>query len=226
MSILIEDVSKSFGKFIALNHVNLEIETGTLVALVGPSGSGKSTLLKTIAGLEKPDQGRVWLYGKNASLISIQKREIGLVFQNYALFHKMNVYQNIAFGLHVRKKSPSVVKERVDQLLETIQLEKLAYRFPSQLSGGQKQRVALARALSFEPKILLLDEPFGALDRRIRKGLRDWLRKLHDQSIITTVLVTHNYQEAVELADEIVVFTKGHVKEILEPKSLLIKSKV
>ena len=178
MSILIEDVSKTFGKFIALNHVNLEIETGTLVALVGPSGSGKSTLLKTIAGLEKPDQGRVWLYGKNTSLISIQKREIGLVFQNYALFHKMNVYQNIAFGLHVRKKSPFVVRERVDQLLETIQLEKLAYRFPSQLSGGQKQRVALARALSFEPKILLLDEPFGALDRRIRKGFTSLVTKI------------------------------------------------
>ena len=226
MSILIEDVSKTFGKFIALDHVNLEIETGTLVALVGPSGSGKSTLLKTIAGLEKPDQGRVWLYGKNASLVSIQKREIGLVFQNYALFQKMNVYQNIAFGLNVRMKSASIVKKRVNQLLETIQLEKLAHRFPAQLSGGQKQRVALARALAFEPKILLLDEPFGALDRRIRKGLRYWLRKIHDQSIITTILVTHNYQEAVELADEIVVFTKGHVKEILEPKSLLIKSKV
>ena len=183
MSILIEDVSKTFGKFIALDHVNLEIETGTLVALVGPSGSGKSTLLKT-----------------------------GLV-----LLVLINVF---------REKPASFVKKRVDQLLETIQLEKFAHRFPAQLSGGQKQRVALARAFAFEPKILLLDEPFGALDRRIRKGLRYWLRKLHDQSIMTTVLVTHNYQEAVELADEIVVFTKGHVKEILEPKSLLIKSKV
>lgn len=214
MSILVENISKNFGNFKALDHVNLEIKTGSLVALVGASGSGKSTLLRIIAGLEKPDQGRIWLSGRNTTFLSIQEREIGYVFQNYALFKHLTVYQNIAFGLDIRNINSATRDIRVRQLLELIQLEKLANRFPNQLSGGQRQRVALARALAIEPKVLLLDEPFGALDIKVRKELRNWLRSLHSEVPVTTVFVTHDHNEAITVANEIVVFKGGRVEEL------------
>ena len=229
MSILIEDLSKNFKTFKALNHVNLEIKTGSLVALVGPSGSGKSTLLRIIAGLDLPDSGKIWLSGKNATFLSIQEREIGFVFQNYALFKHMTIYENIAFGLHIRAKQRDtrdtkidsfVISNRVKQLLQLIQLERFSDRYPYQLSGGQRQRVALARALAIEPKVLLLDEPFGALDVKVRKNLRNWLRNLHQQVAVTTVFVTHDHQEAMEVANEIVVFQKGCVEQIGKPQDV------
>lgn len=213
MSILIENLSKKFLNSTVLDHINLEINTGSLVALVGPSGSGKSTLLRIIAGLESPDQGRVWLAGKDATMLSAQDREIGFVFQNYALFNHMTVYENIAFGLNIRNTNYFTISNRVKQLLQLIQLEKFAKRYPNQLSGGQKQRVALARALAVNPKILLLDEPFGALDYKVRKELRDWLRKLHEEVPVTTVFVTHDQQEALEVADELVIFQKGRIEQ-------------
>ena len=220
MSILIENLSKNFGTFKALDHVNLEIKTGSLVALVGPSGSGKSTLLRIIAGLDIPNSGRIWLSGKNATSLSIQEREIGFVFQNYALFKNMTVYENIAFGLDIRNIDSFVILNRVNQLLQLIQLEKFSDRYPNQLSGGQRQRVALARALAIEPKVLLLDEPFGALDVKVRKDLRNWLRNLHEQVPVTTVFVTHDHQEAMEVANEIVVFQKGCVEQIGKPQDV------
>ena len=223
MSILIEDLSKNFKTFKALNHVNLEIKTGSLVALVGPSGSGKSTLLRIIAGLDLPNSGKIWLSGKNATFLSIQEREIGFVFQNYALFKHMTIYENIAFGLHIREKQnidSFVISNRVKQLLQLIQLERFSDRYPTQLSGGQRQRVALARALAIEPKVLLLDEPFGALDVKVRKDLRNWLRNLHQQVAVTTVFVTHDHQEAMEVANEIVVFQKGCVEQIGKPQDV------
>ena len=223
MSILIEDLSKNFQTFKALNHVNLEIKTGSLVALVGPSGSGKSTLLRIIAGLDLPNSGRIWLSGRNATFLSIQEREIGFVFQNYALFKHMTVYENIAFGLHTnanQKLDSFVISNRVKQLLQLIQLETFSNRYPNQLSGGQRQRVALARALAIEPKVLLLDEPFGALDVKVRKDLRHWLRDLHQQVPVTTVFVTHDHQEAMEIANEIVVFQKGCVEQIGKPRDV------
>jgi ABC-type sulfate/molybdate transport systems ATPase subunit len=309
MSILIENLSKQFGSFIALDHVNLEIKTGSLVALVGPSGSGKSTLLRIIAGLDTPNDGRIWLTGRDATFLSIQEREIGFVFQNYALFKHMTVYENIAFGLDVRKnqyfttpvsnKNPDFgkkctrkinnvfffqdhfeklrfffcnknevfitkqgfgesslalqgkgktskacffrtkkvlqwfispftqqkykkkeIQNRVFELLQLIQLEKFADRYPSQLSGGQRQRVALARALAIEPKVLLLDEPFGALDIKVRKDLRNWLKRLHDQVPITTMFVTHDHQEALEVANEIVLFDQGRISHLGNPQDV------
>jgi sulfate transport system ATP-binding protein len=282
MSILIENLSKQFGSFIALDHVNLEIKTGSLVALVGPSGSGKSTLLRIIAGLDTPNDGRIWLTGRDATFLSIQEREIGFVFQNYALFKHMTVYENIAFGLDVRKnhyfttpvsnknrhfnkkrikKTTNVfffqdhfeklsfslgfakqetkkilqwfinpftqqkykqkeIQNRVVELLQLIQLEKFADRYPSQLSGGQRQRVALARALAIEPKVLLLDEPFGALDIKVRKDLRNWLKRLHDQVPITTMFVTHDHQEALEVANEIVLFDQGRISHLGNPQDV------
>lgn len=220
MSILVENISKSFGNFKALDHINLEIKTGSLVALVGASGSGKSTLLRIIAGLEKPDQGRIWLSGRNTTFLSIQERKIGYVFQNYALFKHLTVYENIAFGLDIRNINPLIRDIRVRQLLELIQLEKLANRFPNQLSGGQRQRVALARALAIEPKVLLLDEPFGALDIKVRKELRNWLRRLHSEVPVTTVFVTHDHNEALTVANEIVVFKSGRVEELNDLASL------
>ncbi len=261
MSILIENLSKQFDDFIALDHVNLEIKTGSLVALVGPSGSGKSTLLRIIAGLDIPNQGRIWLTGRDSTFLSIQEREIGFVFQNYALFKHMTVYENIAFGLDIRNKQhfttklitkPSTsqinekelgsvsmktrswfnnffvpqrykqeeIKNRVFQLLQLIQLEKFADRYPNQLSGGQRQRVALARALAIEPKVLLLDEPFGALDIKVRKDLRNWLRRLHEQVPITTMFVTHDHQEALEVANEIVLFDQGRISQLGNPQDL------
>nr|AIY30182.1 sulfate ABC transporter ATP-binding subunit [Lobosphaera incisa] len=220
MSILVENISKNFGNFKALDHINLEIKTGSLVALVGASGSGKSTLLRIIAGLEKPDQGRIWLSGRNTTFLSIQERKIGYVFQNYALFKHLTVYENIAFGLDIRNINPLIRDIRVRQLLELIQLEKLANRFPTQLSGGQRQRVALARALAIEPKVLLLDEPFGALDIKVRKELRNWLRRLHSEVPVTTVFVTHDHNEALTVANEIVVFKSGRVEELNDLASL------
>ena len=220
MSILIEDLSKKFGNFKALDHVNLEIKTESLVAIVGASGSGKSTLLRIIAGLDQPDSGRIWFSGKDATSFSIQEREIGFVFQNYALFNHMNVYENIAFGLDIRGLETNTIQNRVNQLLQIIQLDKFAERYPTQLSGGQKQRVALARALAIEPKVLLLDEPFGALDMKVRKQLRSWLRNLHNQVPVTTIFVTHDYQEAMEVANEIVVFNEGRVEEIGYPNDV------
>lgn len=220
MSILIENLSKNFSNFQALSHINLEIKTGSLVALVGPSGSGKSTLLRIIAGLEFPDKGRVWLSGRDSTRLSIQEREIGFVFQNYALFKHMTVFENIAFGLDIRNTNSIKIKNRITQLLQLIKLEKYAHRYPNQLSGGQRQRVALARALAINPKILLLDEPFGALDIKVRKELRDWLKHLHEEVSVTTVFVTHDQQEAMEVADEIVIFQNGRVEQIGNPKEV------
>jgi sulfate/thiosulfate transport system ATP-binding protein len=220
MSILVENLSKKFIKFQALDQVNLEVNTGSLTALIGPSGSGKSTLLRVIAGLELPDEGRIWLGGINVTYSSIQERDIGFVFQNYSLFKNMNVYENIAFGLDLRAKTSTTIANRVNQLLELIQLEKLSTQFPNQLSGGQKQRVALARALAINPKILLLDEPFGALDLKVRKELRIWLKKLHEEVSVTTVFVTHDQQEALEIADEIVIFKSGRIEQLGNPKDV------
>lgn len=220
MSILVENLSKRFLKFQALDRVNLEVKTGSLVALIGPSGSGKSTLLRIIAGLELPDEGNIWLGGKKATYSSVQERDIGFVFQNYSLFKNMNVYENIAFGLDIRGIHSTSITNRVNQLLQLIQLEKFANRYPNQLSGGQKQRVALARALAINPKILLLDEPFGALDIKVRKELRTWLRHLHEEVAVTTVFVTHDQQEALEVADEIVIFKKGCIEQIGNPKDV------
>jgi sulfate transport system ATP-binding protein len=220
MTILVENLSKNFGNYKALDQVNLEIKIGSLVALVGPSGSGKSTLLRIIAGLEIPDEGRIWLVGRDTTLLSVQEREIGFVFQNYALFPHMTVSENIAFGLDVRNTTANTIKNRVKQLLQLIQLDKFASRYPNQLSGGQRQRVALARALAIEPKVLLLDEPFGALDLKVKKELRNWLRRLHDQVPVTTIFVTHDHQEAMEVANEIVVFKKGRIDKIGNPQDL------
>lgn len=214
MSISVKGVSKQFGDFAALKDINLEIPDGKLVALLGPSGSGKSTLLRTIAGLEDPDQGQILIHGKDATHVDIRKRNIGFVFQHYALFKHLTIRQNIAFGLEIRKHPPAEIKQRVQELLELIQLEGLGNRYPSQLSGGQRQRVALARALAVQPQVLLLDEPFGALDAKVRKELRTWLRKLHDEVHLTSVFVTHDQEEAMEVADEIVVMNHGKVEQV------------
>lgn len=220
MGIVVEDVSKQFGNFHAVDQVNLEIKTGSLVALLGPSGSGKSTLLRLIAGLEMPDTGRILLTGRDATYKSVQERSIGFVFQHYALFKHLTVRKNIAFGMEIRKTSSTRVKERVEELLELVQLKGLGDRYPSQLSGGQRQRVALARALAVEPKVLLLDEPFGALDAKVRKDLRVWLRRLHDEVHVTTVFVTHDQEEAMEVSDEIVVMNKGRVEQVGTPAEI------
>ncbi len=220
MGITIENVSKSFGSFQAVKQVDLDIGSGSLVALLGPSGSGKSTLLRLIAGLEMPDTGRILLTGKDATYQSVQERNIGFVFQHYALFKHMTVRQNIAFGLELRKVPRAKIKARVEELLELVQLSGLGDRYPSQLSGGQRQRVALARALAVEPKVLLLDEPFGALDAKVRKELRAWLRHLHDDVHVTTVFVTHDQEEAMEVADQIVVMNKGQVEQVGTPAEI------
>ena len=217
MGIVVQDVSKQFGSFQAVDQVSLEIKSGALVALLGPSGSGKSTLLRLISGLETPDTGKILITGEDATDRSVQERNIGFVFQHYALFKHLTVRNNIACGLEIRKAKPDRVKVRVEELLELVQLRGLGDRYPSQLSGGQRQRVALARALAVEPKVLLLDEPFGALDAKVRKDLRAWLRRLHDEVHVTTVFVTHDQEEAMEVSDEIVVMNKGRVEQIGSP---------
>ncbi|GAP94157.1 sulfate/molybdate ABC transporter ATP-binding protein [Leptolyngbya sp. NIES-2104] len=214
MGIEIQDVSKHYGSFHAVDRVNLSIKTDSLVALLGPSGSGKSTLLRMIAGLEQPDEGRIALLGRDATHIPVQKRNIGFVFQHYALFKHLTIRQNIGFALDLRKTSKARVRERVEELLALIQLQGLGDRYPSQLSGGQRQRVALARALAVQPQVLLLDEPFGALDAKVRKELRTWLRHLHEEVSVTTVFVTHDQEEAMEVADEIVVMNQGKVEQV------------
>jgi sulfate transport system ATP-binding protein len=214
MSIVIRDVSKNFGDFKVLQEINLEIKEGSLVALLGPSGSGKSTLLRAIAGLQPPDTGKIIIYGEDMTYLDVKKRNIGFVFQHYALFKEMTVRDNIAFGLDIRKAPRSQIKQRVDELLALIKLEGLGDRYPDQLSGGQRQRVALARALAVQPKVLLLDEPFGALDAKIRKELRVWVRQLHEEFPVTTVFVTHDQEEAMEVADEIVIMNQGKIEQV------------
>jgi len=221
MSIQVENVSKRFGNFVALENVELTIEPGELVALLGPSGSGKTTLLRVIAGLEVPDSGRVWFSGEDATGKHVRERNVGFVFQHYALFRHMTVFENVAFGLRVkpRKERPSKeqIRDKVNELLKLVQLDWLGDRYPHQLSGGQRQRIALARALAVEPKVLLLDEPFGALDAKVRKELRAWLRRLHDDIHLTSVFVTHDQEEALEVADRIVVFNHGKIEQIGVP---------
>lgn len=220
MGIVVEKVSKQFGDFQAVSQVDLEIETGSLVALLGPSGSGKSTLLRLIAGLEAPDSGKIILTGRDATHQTVQERNIGFVFQHYALFKHMTVRKNIAFGLEIRKTPRNRIKSRVEELLNLVQLSGFGDRYPSQLSGGQRQRVALARALAVEPKVLLLDEPFGALDAKVRKDLRAWLRRLHDEVHVTTVFVTHDQEEAMEVSDNIVVMNHGQVEQMGTPAEI------
>jgi len=220
MEIVVENVSKQFGSFQALDQINLEIKRGSLVSLLGPSGSGKSTLLRVIAGLEAPDTGKILITGNDATRKSVQDRNIGFVFQHYALFKHLTIRENIAFGLNIRKVQKTRTKARVDELLELVQLSGLGNRYPSQLSGGQRQRVALARALAVEPQVLLLDEPFGALDAKVRKDLRTWLRRLHDEVGVTAVLVTHDQEEAMEVSDEIVVMNKGRVEQVGSPAEI------
>ncbi len=221
MSIEVRDLTKSYGSFTALRDVSLEIPTGELVALLGPSGSGKTTLLRLIAGLEGADQGSIFFNGEETTNRGVRERQVGFVFQHYALFLHMTIYDNIAFGLKVRprKERPSKqeIHERVHSLLRLVQLDGLAHRYPSQLSGGQRQRVALARALAVEPKFLLLDEPFGALDAKVRQELRRWLRRLHEKLDLTIVFVTHDQEEALELADRVVVMNEGRVEQIGTP---------
>jgi sulfate transport system ATP-binding protein len=221
MSIDIRNVGKSFGKFTALKDINLTIESGELVALLGPSGCGKTTLLRIIAGLEAPNYGTIFFHGEETTQRPIQKRQVGFVFQHYALFRHMTVFENVAFGLRVRPRSSrlqeTALRAKVHELLELVQLEQMASRYPSQLSGGQRQRIALARALAVAPRVLLLDEPFGALDARVRKELRRWLRCLHDALHITSIFVTHDQEEALEVADRIVVMNQGQIEQIGTP---------
>jgi sulfate transport system ATP-binding protein len=220
VAITVSDVNKRFGDFVALDDVSLDIPSGSLTALLGPSGSGKSTLLRVIAGLETPDSGRVEISGEDATAVPAQKRGVGFVFQHYAAFKHMTVRDNVAFGLRIRKRAKGEIRDRVDELLTLVQLEGLAGRYPSQLSGGQRQRMALARALAVEPKVLLLDEPFGALDARVRKDLRSWLRRLHEEVHQTTVLVTHDQEEAMEVADTIAVMDQGRIQQVGAPRDL------
>ncbi|HEX6674817.1 MAG TPA: TOBE-like domain-containing protein [Actinomycetes bacterium] len=220
MSITAKGVSRRFGDFVALDDVTLEIPSGSLTALLGPSGSGKSTLLRVVAGLERPDRGTVVIDGRDATALPPQRRGVGFVFQHYAAFKHMTVRENVAFGLKVRRRPKAEVRRRVDELLELVQLPGLADRYPAQLSGGQRQRMALARALAVEPQVLLLDEPFGALDARVRKELRAWLRRLHDEVHVTTVFVTHDQEEAMEVADRIVVMNHGRVEQVGDPRTL------
>ena len=220
MGIRVEQVSKQFGDFRAVDNVSLDVETGSLVALLGPSGSGKSTLLRLIAGLEGSDSGRIWITGEEATERSVQDRQVGFVFQHFALFKHRTVRQNVAFGLELRRWKRDAIKRRVDELLDLVQLKGYGSRFPSQLSGGQRQRVALARALAVQPRVLLLDEPFSALDAKVRKELRAWLRNLHDEMHVTTVIVTHDQEEAMEVADRIVVMNEGRIEQIGSPAEI------
>jgi sulfate transport system ATP-binding protein len=221
MSIEIENISKQFGSFAALKDVSLTIPSGELVALLGPSGSGKTTLLRIIAGLESADAGRILFNGEDTTQSHVRERKVGFVFQHYALFRHLSVFENIAFGLRVRPRatrpSNAEISDKVMKLLQLVQLEGLAKRYPAQLSGGQRQRIALARALAVEPQVLLLDEPFGALDAQVRAELRRWLRKLHDEIHVTSVFVTHDQEEALEVADRIVVMNKGKIEQAGTP---------
>ncbi|MET3440947.1 sulfate transport system ATP-binding protein [Variovorax paradoxus] len=224
MSIEIRNISKQFGDFRALNNVNLDVESGELVALLGPSGCGKTTLLRIIAGLETADTGSILFSGEDTTDVHVRERQVGFVFQHYALFRHMTVFENVAFGLRVkpRKERPSEtqIKQKVTDLLKLVQLDWLADRYPSQLSGGQRQRIALARALAVEPKVLLLDEPFGALDAKVRKELRRWLRRLHDELHVTSIFVTHDQEEALEVADRVVVINKGRIEQVGSPQEV------
>ena len=215
-----QHITKSFGEFEAIHDVSLEIPSGSLTALLGPSGSGKSTLLRVIAGLEAPDTGSVVIDDVDATGLPPQKRGIGFVFQHYAAFKHMTVFQNVAFGLSVRKRPKAEIEERVNELLGIVGLAGYQDRYPSQLSGGQRQRMALARALAIEPRVLLLDEPFGALDAKVRAELRSWLRRLHDEVHVTTVLVTHDQEEAMEVADLIAVMNEGRIEQVGAPRDL------
>jgi sulfate transport system ATP-binding protein len=220
MSILVRNISKQFGTFTALSDVSFEVEGGSLTALLGPSGSGKSTLLRIIAGLEFPDSGDIVISGEDATALKPQKRNVGFVFQHYAAFKHMTVRDNVAFGLTVRKRPKTEIRERVDRLLKLVQLEAFGNRYPAQLSGGQRQRMALARALAPEPEVLLLDEPFGALDARVRAELREWLRRLHDEVHVTTIFVTHDQVEAMDVASQIAVMNDGRIEQVGGPTEL------
>jgi sulfate transport system ATP-binding protein len=221
VSIDIDHVTKRFGEFVAIADIHLHVETGELVALLGPSGCGKTTLLRVIAGLEMPDAGSIRFHGADATTRRAAERRVGFVFQHYALFRHLTVFENIAFGLRVRPRetrpSRAEIERRVRQLVELVQLEPMTHRYPSQLSGGQRQRVALARALAVEPEVLLLDEPFGALDAKVRKELRRWLRRLHDELHVTSIFVTHDQEEALEAADRVVVMNRGRIEQAGTP---------
>jgi sulfate transport system ATP-binding protein len=224
MSIQIRHLSKRFGQFSALRDVSLDIDHGELVALLGPSGCGKTTLLRIIAGLESPDSGSVSVHGEDATALAVQRRGVGFVFQHYALFRHMTVFDNVAFGLRVKRRaerpSEHEIRAKVHTLLNLVQLDWLADRYPNQLSGGQRQRIALARALAVEPRVLLLDEPFGALDAKVRKELRRWLRRLHDELHVTSVFVTHDQEEALEVADRVVVLNRGQIEQVGTPEEV------
>ena len=220
MSIDVRNVTKRFGSFLALDDISLEIPDGSLTAVLGPSGSGKSTLLRIVAGLERPDSGDVLLAGEDATGLTPQRRNVGFVFPHYAAFKHMTVRDNVGFALTIRKRPKQEIRERVDELLELVQLQGYADRYPSKLSGGQRQRMALARALAAKPRVLLLDEPFGALDARVRAELRDWLRRLHEEVHVTTVFVTHDQEEAMEVADRVAVLDRGRLEQVGAPAEL------
>ena len=224
MSIEVRRITRSFGSFVAVNDVSVTVPTGELVALLGPSGSGKTSLLRIIAGLERPDSGQVLFEGEDATIRDVRRRGVGFVFQHYALFRHLTVFENVAFGLRVRPRvsrpKDAVVRSKVMDLLKLVQLDWLADRYPSELSGGQRQRVALARALAVEPKVLLLDEPFGSLDAKVRQELRRWLRRLHDEIRVTSVFVTHDQEEALEVADRVVVMNQGRVEQVGTPQDV------
>jgi sulfate transport system ATP-binding protein len=220
MGIAVRNVTKRFGDFVALDNVSIDVPSGDLTALLGPSGGGKTTLLRIMAGLEQPDDGVVEINGVDSTRLPPQSRNVGFVFQHYAAFKHMTVYKNVAFGLSIRKRKRGDIKARVMELLELVHLEHFADRYPNQLSGGQRQRMALARALAVEPEVLLLDEPFGALDAQVRKELRTWLRRLHDEVHVTTAFVTHDQEEAMDVADTIVVIAKGHIEQTGSPGEL------
>ncbi|CAM3801576.1 sulfate ABC transporter ATP-binding protein [Bordetella sputigena] len=224
MDIEIKSVNKRFGNFQALRDVDLHIDSGELVALLGPSGCGKTTLLRIIAGLETPDSGSIYFFGEDSTGVHVRERQVGFVFQHYALFRHMTVFENVAFGLRIKPRgqrpSEAAIKEKVHALLNLVQLDWLADRYPGQLSGGQRQRIALARALAVEPRVLLLDEPFGALDAKVRKELRRWLRRLHDELHVASVFVTHDQEEALEVADRVVVMNAGRIEQVGTPREV------
>jgi sulfate transport system ATP-binding protein len=220
MAISVKNVTKRFGDFVALDDVSIDVPDGGLTALLGPSGSGKSTLLRVIAGLEQPDTGQVLISGEDNTETRVQDRNVGFVFQHYAAFKHMTVFDNIAFGLRIRGEGNGTIRERVKKLIELVHLQGFEKRFPNQLSGGQRQRMALARALAVEPRVLLLDEPFGALDARVRKELRVWLRRLHDETHTTTVIVTHDQEEAMEVAETVAVMNHGRIEQVAGPVEL------